>query len=65
MSPCSHYVGRSEGQREHAAQSSNWCCVPVRGHSNSSTNMPCLQSSCLTNDMERSGLDGVDLSWVC
>ena len=67
--PCSHYVGRSEGQREHAAQSSSWCCVPkfeqIRGCRNSLTGMQCLQGSCLTNDTESSGLDGVELSQVC
>ena len=69
LSPCSHYVVRSVGQGEHTAQSSSWCCVSefeqVRGCSNSPTGIRCLQSSCLTNDTESSGLDGVELSQVC
>ena len=65
---CSHYVGRSEGRREHAAQSSSWCCVPeceqARGCSNSPAGMQCLQRSCY-GDTESSGLDGVEVSQLC
>ena len=72
LSPRSHYVGRGEGQREAAAQSISRCCVPafeqVHGCTSSSSRprgVQCLQSSCLTNVTECSGLDGVKLSQMC
>ena len=69
LSPRSHYVGRGEGQREAAAQSISRCYVPefeqVHGCSSRPRGVQCLQSSCLTNVTERSGLDGVKLSQMC